>query len=401
MRDELTDRLEGALQAESGQRQPDLAWVMQRGTRVRRLRLALMSTGVVTVVALAAVVGTAVLQGNDERIPLPAPAASTTPDVQEPQPGEVVEDIPEVFQAQFFAMRALDAVGLMTLNGRGFLIDDQGEVVETQDGWRVPFSATECDPSTCRPLSDERDPESGNPLSDTFVVVALEDGRWEVVGTEGNMSQEDHEALLGFSLPQMREPSHWEAHGVVTTGPDEGFSVQMLPVWVGPIPTAAPGSVCSVQPLDAEGHEVGSASLFFQEAPRDELDRAGSVHGRGISAPKSAVDARVDCRQYVGRGWELASEPEKTIEGRDIVGLSAELIWRGEEGFTTAAVCHGTLLDEDQEVVFEGSGRVEPLWRESELKQYPYEVTASISFGGKRFSGVEDHQVGEFDCESR
>ncbi len=113
------------------------------------------------------------------------------------------------------------------------------------------------------------------------------------------------------------------------------------------------------------------------------------------------VDVEVACRQYTGRGWELASEPEKTTVGRDIVGISAELVWRGEEGFTTAAVCSATLLDEDQEVVFEGSGRVEPLWRDSELKDYPYRATVFIDFGGKRFFGVDNYYVDEFDCVSR
>lgn len=400
MHDDLGAELEAAVNAERVQREPDLAWVVQRGGRVRRLRMTLMSAGVVAAIAVGVVAADA-LQGNG-RVPLPAPAASSTPDVQTPRSGEVVEDIPEAFQAQVFAIRALDAVGLMTLDGRGFLINEQEDVVETEDGWRVPFSATECGPSTCRPLSGETDPESGNALSDTFVTVVLEDGRWEVVGTEGNMSRADHEALLGYSLPHVREPSHWEAHGVSTRGPDEGFSVQMLPVWVGPFPTTAPGSVCSAQPLDGSGEAVGEPTLFFQEAPANAYDRAGGVHSRPVlTAPGSTEDVAVECRQYTGRGWELASEVEKTTEGRDIVGLSAELVWRGDEGFTTSAVCHTTLLDEDQEVAFEGTGRVESLWRPGELKDYPYRATVYVDFGGKRFFGVENYYVDRFDCQSR
>lgn len=399
MREELTAELEAALGAESADREPDLAWVLKRGARVRRVRRALMSAGALVVFAAGAVSVNALQVEKDAGAP-PMAGARSTPDVQEPLAREVVEDIPESFQAEIFAIRALDAVGLMTLDGRGFLLNPEEDPVDTPDGWRVAFSATECDPSTCRPLSGERDPESGNAVSDTFLYVALEDGRWEVLGTEGNMTREDHEALLGFSLPHVREPSHWEAHGVVAGGLDEGFSVQMLPVWVGPVPTTAPGSVCSIQPLDSEGDPVGSAAPFFQEAPKHKLERAGAVHGRGLSAPKSAVDARVACRQHTGPGWEV-SEVDKTTEGRDIVGLSAELVWRGEQGFTTAAVCHGTLLDEDQELAFEGSGRVEPLWRPSELKDYPYRATVYLDFGGKRFFGVENYYVDEFECVSR
>lgn len=400
MPDELAAELEAAVDAETGPRQPDLAWVMQRGGRVRRLRRARMSAGVVAVIAIGSV-GIQALEGDNE--PTPPPVASvSTPDVQEPLPGEVVEDTPEAFQAQVFAIRALDAVGLMTLDGRGFLINEQEEVVETDDGWRVPFSATECDPSTCRPLSGERDPESGNALSDTFVFVSLEDGRWEVIGTEGNMSREDHEALLGFWLPDVREPSHWEAHGVVARSSDEGVSFQILPVWVGPFPTTAPGSVCSATPLDGSGEVLGEPTTFFQEAPTSESDRAGGVHSRPLlTGPESTQDVAVKCRQFTGPGWEIASEAEEVTMGGDIVGLSADLVWRGERGFTSAAVCHATLLDEDQEIAFEGSGRADPLWRPSELKEYPYRATVTIDFGGKGFFGVENYYVDRFDCVSR
>lgn len=393
MRDDLSTELAAAVSAEREEHRPDLAWVVKRGRRVRRLRRLVASGGMVVLITAGAVAVNA-LQESPKW--LRQPISPATSGVQEPQPGEVVEDIPEQYEAEVFAIRAVDAAGLMTLDGRGFLFHTHDETEETQDGWRVPFSAIECDPSTCRGLSGE-DPETGNALTDTWIVVRIQDGRWVVADAEGNIDATARDRLIGYSLPRVREPSHWEAHAVGVRGLDEGFSVQMLPVWVGPFPTEALGSVCSIQPLDESGEPVGKETVFYQEAPSREFDRAGSLHGRGAEAPPLAENATVECRQYTGRVWELSGEPQLITADDAVVGMGADLIWRGREGFTTGVRCEGTLVDAEGNVVFEGSGRAEPLWRPGELKNYPYETNVVITTGAEP---VDAEAVGDFTCES-
>ncbi len=395
MRDDLSTELAVAVSAEREEHGPDLSWVVSRGRRIRRLRRLVVS-GVLVAAMTAGALGVNALQSKVGPRPIPQLIDPATPEVQEPQPGEVVEDVPEQFQAEVFAIRAVDAAGLMTLDGRGFLFHTHDETEETQEGWRVPFSATECDPSTCRGLSGE-DPETGNAVTDTWIVVRIQDDRWVVADAEGNVGSDERDRLIGYSLPRVREPSHWEAHAVGVRGLDEGFSVQMLPVWIGPFPTTALGSVCSIQPLDESGGPVGKETVFYQEAPSREFDRAGSVHGRGAKAPPSAENATVRCRQYTGRVWELAGEPQLITADGAVMGMSAELIWRGREGFTTGVRCEGTLVDAEGNVVFEGSGGREPLWRPGELKNYPYETTVVITTRGEP---VDADAVGEFACRS-
>jgi len=59
-------------------------------------------------------------------------------------------------------------------------------------------------------------------------------------------------------------------------------------------------------------------------------------------------------------------------------------------------VCRATLVDEAGEVVWEGSRRIEPLWRPSELKRYPYRMEAFVPTGGR----VDAERIGEFTCKS-
>lgn len=398
MHDDLSAELETALRAETDDRSPDLAWVLRRGRRMRIARLTVSTLMIVSLLAAGALGVVALREqgSNRDSVAEISMGEGAAPDLQEPRPGEVVEDVSERYQAEIFAIRAVDAGGLMMLDGRGYLIDNHSKTVESELGWRVPFSAVECNPSTCRGLSGN-DPATGNSLTDTWVVVRMEDASWTVVDVEGNVSPQNRDAVVGYSLPSQHEPSHWEMHAVGIGGADEGFSVQMLPVWIGPFPTTASGSVCSIQPLNATGDPVGEPAVFFQEAPRREFDRAGSVHGRSAAAPRSATEASVECRQYIGRGWDIASGPELVTAGDEVVAIGAELMWRGDEGFTSAARCRATLVDDVGSVVFEGSGRVEPLWRPGELKNYPYRSTVVVPTRGQ---GLQDVSIGEFDCSS-
>jgi len=58
----------------------------------------------------------------------------------------------------------------------GFTYTD--DTTQTDDGWRVGFAASDCEPRdetfTCRSLSGEG--SDGNALTDTFMIIALQEG---------------------------------------------------------------------------------------------------------------------------------------------------------------------------------------------------------------------------------
>jgi hypothetical protein len=391
MRDELTSKLKTALEREHSDQSPDLAWVLGRGRRLRVLRLASVALSVVAVVG---VITTALVAlPKDGRSPT---LVTESPSPQTARGGEVVEEMTEKEKAEVFAFRALAATGLLRpVAERTYLWTYTDDTTQTNDGWSVGFVASTCTLSTCQALEDEG---AATADADTFVFVALRDDDWHVVDVQGNILGDERKRVVGFSLPERDEPSHWEFPVVSTRSLDEGFSVTMLPLWVGHYPTSAPGSVCRIQPLNENGDRAGPPTVFYEEPPRREFERAGTVHGRGVPGATRAETVDVECRQYTGPGWEVASDPKVVGSPGDVSGVTAELVWRGDEGFTTAAVCRATLVDEDGEFVWDGSRRVEPLWRPNELKEknYPYRTEVFVPTGGS----VNAQRVGKFTCKS-
>jgi len=406
MRDELTIELENDLEAEGGAREPDLDSVLSRGNQIRARRRVGVVLSLVAVVALvsAAIALVPTKRSSENSITDTNPFPEVTD-----QNGRVVEDMTQQEQAEVFSFRALAATGLMNPFGeRSYNFTYELDTTETSAGWRIGFAASDCEPRqdsegfysfTCRGLSGE-DPQSGNALTDTFVTVTLSKNRWTVTDVEGNMLEEEIERVIGYSLPQRSEPSHWEfpATGVSPTGEEGQLSVETMALWVGPYPTKAPGSVCQVSVLDSEGKVVDRARPIYQEPPNRPFERAGWISGAGFEMDSRMDRGVVHCQQYAGAGWEVSSEPE-VIRGEDgvVVGVTAELTWRGEKGFTTTAHCRASLVDDDNVVVWEGTGKVEALWRPGELKDYPYRTEALISTGGP---GLEAESVGAFTCRS-
>ena len=138
---------------------------------------------------------------------------------------------------------------------------------------------------------------------------------------------------------------------------------------------------------------------MYQEPPNRPFERAGWISGSELESDPRIDRAGVRCQQYTGAGWEVSSEPE-IVRAKDgtVSGVTAELEWRGEQGFTTSAHCRASLVDDDNVVVWEGTGKVMALWRPGELKNYPYRAQASIATRGKE---VEAESVRKFDCRSR
>lgn len=236
-----------------------------------------------------------------------------------PSSGEgFIEDVPIETRAEIFAFRAVAAVGLMDPYGtHTYNWTYRDDTTETTDGWRIGFAASDCAPrgnvQTCRGLSGE-DPELGNALTDTYVSVTLAEGTWQVVGMEGNVRPGDSERIVGYNLPDVSGPSHWEVPVVSTGGFEGGSGYTMLPLWVGPFPTRAPVSTCVAEALDGSG-QVVATERFDMEPPDREFERGGGVHGRGFEDVQGEMtDVEVSCEQKEGEGE--ANGPQR-IEASD------------------------------------------------------------------------------------
>lgn len=396
MDDKLKHLLQTQVESEAGRGPRDVGAAMDRGRRKKTVARFGVGSGVILLVA--AIAWTAVARPF---------ADNTSPDVVGPGPSEhqdgaLYEEVSEQTRAEVFAFRALAATGLMDPYGaRTYNWTYEEDTTETEGSWRVGFAASDCEPKgttqTCTGLSGE-DPELGNALTDTYVTVALQDDEWQVLYVEGNMPAEDVRRLEGFSLPDAPEPSHWDFASVaVLDSGVEDLGFAMTPIWVGPYPTEAPGSVCSIQGVDAQRDPVGKASKEYVEPPNREFERGGWVRSGGVDLPPEAVDAVVTCEQYTGPGWEVAGEPEMQGAPGKVMGVSIPLEWHGPEEFVAPASCDATLVDESGDVVWAGTERLEGMWPPPKAKDYPYRSAVFIHTGGEP---IDAQEVGDFSCRT-
>ena len=309
--------------------------------------------------------------------------------------GVLYEPADEATRAKIFTLRALAATELMEpLSSRTYLMKDrEAPAVQEGNDWALFFGPNDCAPRgnlyTCRPVSGDRPTE-------VSVRVSLIGSRWEVVEIEGDMPEVDRDAVIRFSLQDEPEPSRWDMTAAAVGGEPDNRFIEVWPIWVGPYPTKAPGSVCKGTPLDADGEPVGRVTTFYQERPTRPFEVHGWSRGGGINLPAEAVEAEVECRQRSRQGWVLISEPELIESPGGPVGAEATMRWEGEQGFTAPLRCHITLLDPQGEVVWEGDEFPPPVWPPDKVDSHPYETVVRVSFP----SAPSATEVGEFDCES-
>jgi hypothetical protein len=411
MHDDMKAALTAALEAETATPWPDLEWVLRRGGRIRILRS--VTIALVTIAVVGAAAGSAsLLTGADGRdAPKPASPDETSETFEPSEPDRaapVIEETTEQERAEIFAFRALAATGVMTpLGEHTYTWTSEEHTTRIDDAWKVGFAASDCAPregpegqsQTCRPVGGE-DPRSGNARGpDTFVHVERDGNVWRVVGLDGVIRAEHRDRVVGYELPHELEESHWELPAIsIWRITDDERSVQMWPLWVGPFPTDAPGSVCELQALDGEGRPVGDAVVYYVEPPAHAYSRMGWVMGRGAGTERPFEDAEATCHQYTGRGWEVEHGPDLIGQDGGVIGVSASLVWRGDRGFTAAAVCRATLVDEDGATLWEGTGKALALWRPGELKDYPYRTDVTVTTDGET---VRADAIGDFECETR
>jgi hypothetical protein len=302
-------------------------------------------------------------------------------------------------QAQVFAVRALAATGLMDPFGKpSYWYTYRDDTTKTEAGWRIGFAASDCLPRkwngsyafTCRGLSGEND---SGALTDTFVTVSLTNRRWSVVGVQGNMPVDERNRVVGYSLRQRNEPSHWE---FPATGywPGPGESDEEVALWVGPYPTSAPGSTCEARGLNAHGGDVGPPSQFYVAPPRRPFEVAGWIHGGEVDRSHAIVRVKVDCYQVSRQDhWEVASDPTIIGSPGQVVGITAQLVWSGNQDFAAGAMCTATLVDRSGKVVWRGSGTVEGQAGGTR----PIRTSALVTTGGRK---IDAQAVGEFSCKS-
>ena len=228
--------------------------------------------------------------------------AAPPPELAPPRRGDLVEPIDEPQQAEIFAFRALAEMGLMRpFSPRSYNFTYAEDTSRAGGGWRIGFAASDCEPKertfTCTGLSGE-DPRLENALTDTYVTVELEGGRWTVTGVEGNMPEQDRERLVGYSSLQEAEPSHWEFPATGAWPTDGGYMVEMIALWVGPYPTGAQGSACEATMLDRAGETVGEPYRFYKAPPNRPFERAGGGMALGLESVDGDIErVVVDCYQ--------------------------------------------------------------------------------------------------------
>ena len=373
--------------------QPDVTWVLQRGRRLRRKRL-LVAVGTGILISILAT--TFVLSMPNSETPSPVgPQPEPTSTVKINRQEEIDEAVTQQFRAEIFAHRAVARNGLMGPYLPRSYNWAEDKTIQTQDGWRVAFAVSDCVPKggafTCKGLSGD-DPKTGNALVNSFLTVALSNGLWEVVHVEGNVLPGERELLVGFSLQDREEAPHWDFSAV---GVWESDYAEAMPIWVGPFPTDAPGSMCRTRYLDEQGTEVG-VSRFYQEPPQRYHERGGWIRGGLGEPPKEHfVSAKVACEQHRVGGWVPKGSPSLVGEPGDVHGVGQKLQWQGEKDFTAAASCRASLVDDEGRVVWEGKTLVHAL-SEPEMDDYPYETVAVITTGGP----IDAQSVGTFECET-
>ena len=210
------------------------------------------------------------------------------------------------------------------------------------------------------------------------------------------MLDDERERVVGYTLPQREEPSHWEFPAVGVWPSDDGVFIEMVALWVGAYPTTAPGSVCEVQALNGNDVPVGEPRLSYEEPPNRSFERAGGVRGTEIEPSSNVERVVVVCRQYTGRGWEVASDPQIVGSPGQVSGAAAKLTWRGDEGITTAAVAQ-PWWTKPATRCGKASEESSRCGRPNELKDYPYHAEVFVSTRGEP---VDAEAVGEFTCQS-
>lgn len=307
--------------------------------------------------------------------------------------GQLYEVVDEQTRAEIFAFRALANNDLMNPFGKRTYVGPNEEGPSETDGvWLVGFGASDCEPRggtfTCRGLDGENEPGAAH--AGTDVTVALTQGRWEVLDVVGSMLPDERARVVGYSLPDGREPSHWDFAAVGTWQTDEDVVVSMMPIWVGAYPTQAPGSACQV---DVNGI---TEEIFYAERPDQPHERATWVRGARLQKMKDADEVTVTCEQYTGAGWEIDGLPRLVGSPGQARGVEADLIWRGDENFTTPIRCDATLLDEDGEVVWEGREFQPALRPPNKGADYPYKNEVYVNSPRP----VDAYEVGNLTCES-
>jgi hypothetical protein len=86
-----------------------------------------------------------------------------------------------------------------------------------------------------------------------------------------------------------------------------------------------------VHAVDADGRILSTPRRFYEVPPDRPFERAGWVFGTSVEQPTDAMRFVVECRQYTGPSWDVASDPVIVGAPGEVVAVSAELVWRGRK----------------------------------------------------------------------
>lgn len=409
--DDLKRRLEDALQQQRASKPSNLEWVVNRGKGLKRMRWA---AGTATFMCVTAAIILGLTLGDVEvRRPSNEDVGEASPPPQEDR----LEQHPDSFrvprseadmgteqdQAEVFAIRALRTVGLYEPADRIYFVQ---KVEPLPKGWSVSLAGSTCNIRTCRGLSGND--QLGNSVIDSSVTVLLDDGNWSVTQAQGNFTQDDIASLEGVTLRQVPEAPHWEVPAVKfetehfeeteryeeTDQQDQiGVEFGAFGLWVGPLPSDAPGTLCQPVAFSASGAVTGTGEVIYRSPPRREFERSGGVYGTAFGASAPVDEVRMDCEIYDGPGW-VASEPDmrKAQEGSAVV-VRARVKWADEPFSFVEGVCLAEVANESGQILGTGEDRLQHTWPPKEVRQ-PQDVTIRIDMDNPD----EAKSVSHFSC---
>jgi hypothetical protein len=359
--DDLAIRLREAVRAEVTATRPhhDIVGVVRKGKQLRWRKWGSAALAVIVLAGAGWAVGYELTSDQATR-----PVGREDGNSRFTETDEMQTDPPEIDEpterAVVHAIRALVQADLFDLLG-----DHYGyrRAATMDDGWVVAFRRGKCDMSTCRPVPGVD--------GTARLLIAERDGSLVVADAQGSFDDNKREQVVGFSLPIIDEPPHWEWS--VSVGDrfdgDSGSAIYASQYWVGPIPTEMPGSRCELKGFDSDGDLLFEDHPYWQNGPR--FGEAGRASG-GLIMEHSAepASATFECAPFEGVGWQPIGKA-RIRKTDDYVYVTSSLVWRDEGLVHGRSHCNATVYDRSGNRIKRVGSPVDRFWPPRTVEKGP------------------------------
>ena len=233
---------------------------------------------------------------------------------------------PESQQVATFAVRDIAQAGLLDPLGDYYSYET---VSQNDTEWVVSFVASHCyqndEIETCDPYQGRE----GELEPDAWLEVAESDGAFEVTGAFGRFSDDQRDAVMGYSEPADLEEAH-ALYPTVRLDPDrheDGYDIRAAGMWAGVLPEEGrTWTICRSQILDEHGNVVWTNRSDTAEGSRGEEFRSGWLLFIGAIEVDGADSARIACSNFSGETWQVKAEPEIDASN-GVAFVSAPVRW--------------------------------------------------------------------------